>query len=137
MVFLGLTDLDFSGEVHTVTTYCSVCGYPPSEYLAVAVCVCLCVCLGKCIHISARIFGFTSVFVIFSELMTSAEKCAVQKERPIIVWYFYWSKRVLKIQTFVFLWRSRSVLVSFVCCRNDSTGGHRVLVPSLGGRQMG
>lgn len=37
MVFLGLTDLDFPGEVHIVTTYCSVCGYPPSEYLGVAV----------------------------------------------------------------------------------------------------
>lgn len=48
--------------------------------------------------------------------------------QPIIVWYFYWYKSVLKIQMIVFLWWSHSTLVSFVFWRNDSSG--RVLVLS-------
>lgn len=118
------------GRTYRVTTYCGVCGYRPSVYAYV--------------HMHMRTIvlpgylGFTTVPVIFSEAMTSAEKwAAFQKGRPIIVGCFYWSKRVLKIRTIVFLWWSRSTLVFFVFCRSDSSGGHRVLVLSLDGRKKG
>lgn len=103
------------GSTHTVTTYRPVCGY-------CAQCICVYVLLHVCTCVPVpEPLGFTTVPVIFSEVMTSAEKwVACQKGWPIIVWYFYWSKRVLKIQTIVFLWWSCSTLVSFVFCRNDS-----------------
>lgn len=140
-MFVFDCDLDFSGEVHTTLLHIVQFAVIVTLCICVLLCVFMCVCVfvHACTYMSVPgSLGFTTVPVIFSEVMTSAEKwVAFQEGWPIIVGYFYWSKRVLKIQMIVFLWWSRSMLVFFEFCRNYSSGGHRVVVLSLDGRQMG
>lgn len=129
-------DLDFSGEIHTVLLHIVHFVVIATLHICMRPCVCVCTCTYVSMPGS---LGFTAFPVIFLEVMTSAEQwVAFQKRLQLIIaWYFYWSKRVLKIQMIVFLWWSHSVLVFFVFCRNDSSGGHRVLALSLDEIQTG
>lgn len=76
-MFLFDCDLDFSGEVHTMLLHIVQC----------AVIVALRICVSLCVYVRTHVFvhacayvsvpeslGFTTVPVIFSEVMTSAEK---------------------------------------------------------------
>lgn len=60
-----------------------------------------------------------------------------RKDYDSLLFGIFIGPKVLKIQMIVFLWWSRSTLVFFVFCRNDSSGGHRVLALSLDEIQTG
>lgn len=74
-MFVFDCDLDFSGEVHTTLLHIVQFAVIVTLRIGVLSCVYVCVFVHACTYMSVPgSLGFTTVPVIFSEVMTSAEK---------------------------------------------------------------
>lgn len=126
IAFLYDCDLDFLWEIHTVLLHI--------VQFAVIVPVRICVCVRGHLYQRQDLWVLQLSLSYFQRWWQAS--CLLER-RPIIVWYFHWSKRVKNTNNCIFMVVTLHAGLLVVFSRNDFSGSHGVLVLSLDRRQTG